>query len=95
MTAHIRTFWSCINKLSAPMTDKERNEVFAKYVRQIADSKMPWLFPLLDACDAQIYTSPGVFCFLLESDLGIWHDVPEMMSLIPMVPWVEEGDTPQ
>lgn len=94
MQAQFSTPWVGY-KATRPMTDEERHSLFCTHVREVAGIKMPWLFPLLDASAAAIYTQPGVFLFVLPSNPTTWHDVPEMANLIASLPWVDQDSKPQ
>ena len=95
MPAQLHTEWLANTPLGRPANDLERHELFAKYARQVADQHMPWLFPLLDACNAKVIASPGTFCFTTHATPGIWLDVPEMIQRLLMVPWALDNETPQ
>lgn len=95
MPAQVHTEWSTKTPPGQPANDMERHELFSKYARQVADEQMPWLFPLLDACNARVLAAPGIFCFTTHAHPGIWLEVPEMIQHLQMVPWVTDADLAQ
>lgn len=94
MGLHVSTQW-LVHPTVRPLTSEECHAMFAQYVRDIADLKMPWLYPLLEAANAEIYTQPGIFFVAVPTSPGDWHSVPELGNLITHVPWVTEDSKPQ
>lgn len=94
MPAQLHTQWSASTPPGKPANDIERHELFAKYARGVADQHMPWLFYLLDSCNASVLASPGTFCFSTYNNPTVWLDVPEMIERLRLVPWVIEDETP-
>lgn len=95
MTAKILTQWNVKEFVNPPMTDEQKHSAFDQYVRVIANSRFPWLMPLLEAADALILAQPGSFVFVLPGSQDTWHEIPEMSASITMVPWPEDSDIPQ
>jgi hypothetical protein len=95
MTVQVLSRWLNQQPIPLPMTDAERHDVFATYAVNVANGQLPWLLPLLNEASATLYVGPSMFFFQLPSHPGKWHEVPEMARLIPMVPWVEQEETPQ
>ena len=93
MPAQVYTKWSTTIPPRKPANDIERHELFTKYAREVADQQMPWLFPLLDACNALVIASPGTFCFNTHTTPGVWLDVPEMIQRLRMVPWATDDES--
>lgn len=61
---------------------------FGCHARELADAKFPWLFPLLQSCNALVYVAPGNFLFALQSNPSVWHSIPEIGNHIAELPWV-------
>lgn len=94
MTASVFTPWASQKPPCEPLSDEERHALFAKHVREVADHKLPYLFPLLDVCHASIYTQPGTFMFSIGYPAR-WYEVPELAHVIAAVPWTEQDIKPQ
>jgi hypothetical protein len=84
MTIHIVSKWLNQQPAPYPMTDAERHDAFSRHAISVADANLPWLMPLLREASGTLYIGPSIFFFQ-----------PEMARLIPMVPWVEQEETPQ
>lgn len=95
MTVHIASKWLNQQPAARPMTDAERHDAFSRHAISVADANLPWLMQLLREARGTLYIGPSIFFFQLPSRPGHWHEVPEMARLIPMVPWVEQEETPQ
>lgn len=95
MTIRVLSKWLSQQPPAAPKTDAERHEAFAAYACNVASDNLPWLMPLLGEASATLYVGPSLFAFQLPSKGGHWYEVPELSRLIPMVPWVEQEETPQ
>ncbi len=79
----------------APPSDDERQVLFVRYAKEVADAEMPWLFPLLQSAGARVAAAVGLFCFHTEADPGVWHEIPELGNRLRLVPWVTEDDIRQ
>lgn len=95
MPAQLHTEWSTKTQPGRPANDVERHELFSKYARDVATEQMPWLFPLLDACNARVLAAPGLFCFTTPAHPGLWFDVPEMIQRLQLLPWATDDDLSQ
>jgi hypothetical protein len=85
-------------QIETPWTESEesplglRDSLFASHVREIADLKLPWLFPLLIHCSAQIYVEKGLFLFAIPNSPSLWYSIPEIGNLVTTVPWVDQSN---
>lgn len=95
MTANVITKWSAAQMVQHELTEEQKHNIFSGYARVVANSYMPWLFPLLDEAGATVYAEPGRFLFFFESDPANWHTVPELGALISMTPWPEPQEVVQ
>lgn len=88
MKAEGTSRWGNSTPNPKPITNDECHTLFIAHVREVAGVKMPYLFPLLDACSASFYAEPGVFLFALPAAPAAWFDVPDLALLISTVPWI-------
>lgn len=94
MPVHIQTPWTALKPPSEPLTDQERHDLFVRHVREVADHKTPYLFPLLEACYALVYVQQGQFMFGIGNPQR-WYEVPELSQSITVLPWAEEATRQQ
>lgn len=92
MSGFMHTKWSAAQQYTPPLTDEEKHARFAGFAQVATNSYAPWLLPLLDEARATVYVDVGKFLFILPSDPGHWHEIPELSALLTAVPWTEEGD---
>lgn len=69
--------------------DPERHAAYEALARDVANSAMPWLLPLLAECGAKVLAGPWIFSFALSSRPGVWLDVPEIADRLQLLPWAE------
>lgn len=95
MTAQLDTAWNVTADAVTGLTGGKQHELFGRYARLAAEDAMPWLFPLLDAAQAQVFTAPGIFCFLLPDKPDHWFEVPEMKNLLVLLTWNTDAEIKQ
>lgn len=76
-----------------PTPDPEKHAAYVKAMRASLEQRAGWLLPLLDAAGAVVVVSPGVLCFMVSHLGAAAFDIPQLVPMTRLTPWVESSET--
>lgn len=86
--ARFSTTWGPLG----PTPDPEKHAAYVAALRANLEQTGGWLLPLLDAAGAVVVVSPGVLCFMVSHLGAAAFDIPQLLPLTRLTPWVEPGE---
>lgn len=88
------TFLTCWGgaTVALPSPDPQKHAAYVDYIRRSLRATCPWLLALLESAAARVVVSPGVFCFMVDHRAGVAFDVPQLVPITRLTPWVDSGE---
>lgn len=76
-----------------PTPDPEKHAAYVAAMKALLEQTGGWLLPLLDAAGAVVIVSPGVLCFMVSHLGAAAFDIPQLLPLTRLTPWVGIGES--
>lgn len=90
--ANIVTQWGGYGD-HTPEPDPGKHAAYSAYIRAGVSQAYPWLWPMFEAAGARLAVGPDVFLFFVPYRPLVAFEIPALVPLTKLTPWVESGET--